>query len=67
VERGGALFLHDQAEFHGLDETDNLNAIAERLDLAFRFNDDEVTDDASNAGASFDVLTSAYDPGLFGV
>lgn len=45
VDRGGALVLHDQASFRGLDETDNLNAIAERLDLAFRFNDDEVNDD----------------------
>lgn len=66
VEGGGALFLHDQASFRGLDETDNLNAIAERLDLAFRFNADEVNDDASNAGAPFEVLTADYDPDLFG-
>ncbi len=67
VGRGGALFLHDQANFRGLDETDNLNAIAERLDLDFRFNDDEVNDDASNAGAPFEVLTSDYDPDFFGI
>lgn len=67
VERGGALFLHDQASFRGLDETDNLNVIAERLDLSFRFNADEVNDDASNAGAPFEVLTTDYDPALFGV
>lgn len=65
VERGGALFLHDQASFRGLDETDNLNEIAQRLDLAFRFNNDEVNDDASNAGAPFEVLTREYDPNLF--
>ncbi|MDL5361828.1 DUF4350 domain-containing protein [Halalkalicoccus sp. NIPERK01] len=66
VEDGGALFLHDQANFRGLDETDNLNAIAERLDLAFRFNDDEVNDDAANAGAPFEPLTTEYDAALFG-
>ncbi|ADJ16104.1 DUF4350 domain-containing protein [Halalkalicoccus jeotgali] len=65
VDRGGALFLHDQATFRGLDETDNLNAIAERLDLAFRFNADEVNDDEANAGAPFEVLTTAYDPDQF--
>ncbi|MEM4781202.1 MAG: DUF4350 domain-containing protein [Halalkalicoccus sp.] len=64
VEGGGALFVHDQADFRGLDETDNLNAIAERLDLSFRFNADEVTDDEHNAGAPFDVLTTDYDPDL---
>lgn len=67
VDRGGALFLHDQANFRGLDETDNLNAIVERLDLAFRFNDDEVNDDTHNAGAPFEVLTTDYDPILFRV
>lgn len=65
VERGGALFLHDQANFRGLDETDNLNAIAERLDLAFRFNDDEVSDGKNNAGAPFELLTTAYDSSVF--
>lgn len=65
VDRGGALLLHDQASFRGLDETDNLNAIAERLDLAFRFNDDEVNDDEANAGAPFEVLATDYDPALF--
>lgn len=66
VDRGGALLLHDQASFRGLDETDNLNAIAERLELAFRFNDDEVNDDDANAGAPFEVLTADYDPALLG-
>ncbi|WP_122090639.1 DUF4350 domain-containing protein [Halalkalicoccus subterraneus] len=66
VEGGGALFLHDQANFRGLDETDNLNAIAERLDLSFRFNADEVNDDESNAGAPFAVLTTVYDSAVFG-
>lgn len=62
VERGGAVVLHDQAGFRGLDETDNLNAIAGALDVAFRFNDDEVNDDANNAGAPFDLLTTRYGP-----
>lgn len=65
VESGGALVLHDQASFRGLDETDNLNAIAQRLDLSFRFNDDEVNDDTNNAGADFEVLTTEYDSRLF--
>jgi hypothetical protein len=60
VDDGGALLLHDQADFRGLDETANLNAIAERLDLAFRFNDDRVEDPANNGGAAFVPLTARY-------
>lgn len=66
VADGGALLLHDQATFRGLDETDNLNAIAQRLDLSFRFNADEVNDDANNGGAPFEVLTTRYAPPLGG-
>lgn len=58
--------LHDQADFRGLDETENLNRIAERLDLAFRFNSDQVNDDASNTGAPFDLLTTRYGSVLAG-
>jgi hypothetical protein len=60
VDDGGALLLHDQAGFRGLDATENLNAIAERLDLAFRFNDDRVEDPTNNAGAAFVPLTARY-------
>lgn len=66
AERGGAVMLHDQADFRGLDETENLNRIAERLDLAFRFNSDQVNDDASNTGAPFDLLTTRYGSVLAG-
>ncbi|MFC7221712.1 DUF4350 domain-containing protein [Halalkalicoccus sp. GCM10025322] len=60
VADGGALFLHDQADFRGLDATAHLNAIAERLDLAFRFNADGVVDETHNAGAEFAPLTARY-------
>lgn len=60
VADGGALLLHDQADFRGLDATTHLNAIAERLDLAFRFNPDEVVDEVNNAGAPFAPLTARY-------
>jgi hypothetical protein len=60
VEEGGALFLHDQADFRGLDETDNLNGIAERLDLEFRFNSDQVNDAVLNTGGEFELLTANY-------
>lgn len=66
VADGGALFLHDQADFRGLDATTHLNAIAERLDLAFRFNVDEVTDETHNAGAAFVPLTARYAGPLIG-
>lgn len=66
VDDGGALFLHDQAGFRGLDATTNLNAIAERLDLAFRFNADEVVDETHNAGAEFAPLTARYAGPLVG-
>lgn len=62
IERGGALFVHDQADFRGLDETDNLNQIAERLDLAFRFNSDQVNDAIMNTGGEFELLTANYSP-----
>lgn len=66
VDDGGALFLHDQADFRGLDATTHLNAIAERLELAFRFNADEVTDGTHNAGAAFAPLTARYSGPLVG-
>ncbi|MCH7662140.1 MAG: nuclease, partial [Euryarchaeota archaeon] len=67
VEGGGALFVHDQADFRGLDETDTLNQIAERLSLSFRFNSDQVNDAVMNTGGEFELLTSDYDQELFSI
>ncbi|MFC5366081.1 DUF4350 domain-containing protein [Salinirubrum litoreum] len=53
VADGGTLLLFDQSDFRNFDATDNLNAIADRLDLAFRFNDDQVLDESNNAGIGF--------------
>ncbi|MFP9190685.1 thermonuclease family protein [Natrialbaceae archaeon A-CW1-1] len=52
VTDGGAVFLHDEANFGG-DSTPELNAIADALDLAFRFNSDQVVDDDNSAWAPF--------------
>ena len=69
VADGGALFLHDQSDFRNFDATDNLNEIADRLELAVRFNDDQVTDEENNTGAPFVPTTDAFNtaqfPGLF--
>ena len=62
VEGGGALFLHDQSDFQGNDETGNLNEIAEALDLGFRFNSDQVNDDENNSnGGEFIPVTSNFE------
>lgn len=61
VDDGGALFLFDQSEFGGYEETANLNAIADALDLAFRFNGDQVEDSENNAGPEYIPLTANYD------
>ena len=60
VDDGGALFLVDQSDFRDFDETANLNALAASLDLDFRFNDDQVMDDESNAGSEFNPVTSDF-------
>jgi len=60
VEDGGALLLHDQDDFKNYDETTNLNAIAEALDLDFRFNDDQVQDPENNTGAQYNPITSNF-------
>jgi len=77
VDAGGAVFLFDQSDFggqdedeEGFDETENLNEIAETLDLDFRFNADQVNDEDNNNGPEFDPLTANYDvdpddPGVF--
>ncbi|WP_276301891.1 lamin tail domain-containing protein [Halorussus lipolyticus] len=60
VSNGGYLFLHDQADYGNYDETQNLNDIASYLNLAFRFNDDQVADDVRNAGSSYQILTTQF-------
>jgi hypothetical protein len=60
VGNGGVVFLHDQSDFRNFDATDNLNEIAGSLDLDFRFNDDQVTDDENNIGVSFRPTTANY-------
>lgn len=50
VADGGALFLHDQSDFGGYDETAHLDDIAAALDLEFRFNDGQVVDAENNGG-----------------
>ncbi|SDM75737.1 Endonuclease YncB, thermonuclease family [Halogranum gelatinilyticum] len=60
VADGGALLLFDQSDFRNFDATANLNAIADALDLAFRFNDDQVLDPDNNVGPDFIPLTSNF-------
>ena len=60
VDDGGAVFLHDQSDFRNFDETDNLNALASALGAGFRFNDDQVEDEESNAGVAFVPTTGQF-------
>jgi endonuclease YncB( thermonuclease family) len=64
VADGGALYLHDQSDYRNFDETDNLNALAAHLDLAFRFNDDQVVDETNNAGAFYQPVTDQFNTGF---
>jgi endonuclease YncB( thermonuclease family) len=57
VANGGTLFLHSESDYNNYDQTDNLNDVAERLGLGFRFNDDQVVDDTNNAGAFYQPTT----------
>jgi len=61
VASGGALFVHDRADYSDYDETANLNDVAAALDLPFRFNDDQVTDDTNNGGAYYKPTTDRFD------
>ncbi len=68
VDNDGAVFLFDQSDFggqgedeEGLDQTANLNVIADSLGLDFRFNSDQVNDEENNTGSVFDPLTANYD------
>ncbi|WP_238392108.1 DUF4350 domain-containing protein [Halorussus amylolyticus] len=60
VADGGWLFLHDQSDYGNYDETSNLNDIAGYLDLGFRFNDDQVTDQIRNAGEPYQPATEQF-------
>ncbi|WP_049924280.1 DUF4350 domain-containing protein [Halopiger djelfimassiliensis] len=60
VEDGGAVFLFDQSDFGGNDRTAVMNDIAERLDLAFRFNGGQVEDETHNAGPAYVPLATAF-------
>ena len=63
VADGGSLFLLDESEFTN-EETANLNAIADALDLSFRFNADQVQDFENNAGQSFLPTTTNFNEGF---
>ncbi|QCW04727.1 thermonuclease family protein [Natrinema pallidum] len=62
VADGGALFLFDQSDFGGNDRTGILNEIAERLDLAFRFNGGQVEDEVRNAGPVYEPVATEFSP-----
>ena len=59
-ESGGGILLHDQSDFRNFDQTANLNAIADHLGVSFRFNDDQVVDEESNAGPFYQPTTDVY-------
>ncbi|MDH5021828.1 lamin tail domain-containing protein [Halobacterium rubrum] len=61
VADGGAVFIHDRADYQNQDETANLNAIADALGLTFRFNDDQVVDNDTNGGAFYKPTTTQFD------
>jgi endonuclease YncB( thermonuclease family) len=65
VADGGAVFIHDRADYQNQDETTNLNDIADALGLAFRFNDDQVVDDDTNGGAFYKPTTTQFDDARF--
>jgi endonuclease YncB( thermonuclease family) len=65
VADGGVVFLHDQSDYNDYDASARLTEITERLGAAFRFNDDQVVDDESNAGASYRPVTSAFSESEF--
>ena len=60
VEEGGSLLLFDQSDFRNFDATANLNEIATAVDVAFRFNDDQVLDPENNVGPDFIPLTDEF-------
>ncbi|MWV41554.1 thermonuclease family protein [Natrialba sp. INN-245] len=62
VDDGGSVFLFDQSDFGGNDQTENLNEIADHLDLAFRFNGGQVEDEVYNAGPEYEPLSTEFSP-----
>ncbi|SEW24468.1 thermonuclease family protein [Natrinema salifodinae] len=64
VDDGGAVFLFDQSDFGGNDRTENLNEIAERLALAFRFNGGQVEDEVQNAGPEYEPIATEFSPAV---
>ncbi|PSQ41820.1 hypothetical protein BRD14_05515, partial [Halobacteriales archaeon SW_5_68_122] len=65
VDDGGAVFLHDQADYNNFDETANLDDIASELDVGFRFNDDQVLDDGNNDGPNYVPTTGRFNESSF--
>jgi len=65
VDDGGTLLLFDQSDFRNYDATANLNEIASALDLGFRFNDDQVLDEETNAGIGFVPKTERFNADAF--
>jgi endonuclease YncB( thermonuclease family) len=66
VANGGALYLHDQSDYSNYDGTANLNDIASYLELAYRFNDDDINDDSSNVdGNNYDITTDQFNTNQF--
>ncbi|MFB6244060.1 MAG: thermonuclease family protein [Halobaculum sp.] len=65
VANGGAVYLHDQADYSNYDETENLNDIAGYLGLDFRFNDDEVLDSENNDGNDYEPVTDEFNDWTF--
>ncbi|MGQ3723063.1 thermonuclease family protein [Natrialba aegyptia] len=63
VAGGGAVFLLDESEFTN-EETATLNAIAAELDIAFRFNADQVEDETHNDGVAFVPTTANFNDGF---
>jgi len=60
VSDGGAVLLHDTADYQNVDETANLNSVAAELGAGFRFNDDQVIDFDDNDGTFFAPTTAEF-------
>ncbi len=58
----GGVLLFTQSDYSDYDATANMNEVAAALGAPFRFNDDQVVDDANNAGVPFVPVTDRFDP-----
>ncbi|WP_276247981.1 MULTISPECIES: DUF4350 domain-containing protein [unclassified Haladaptatus] len=65
VSGGGWVFLHNESDYSNFDETQNLNDIAGYLELAYRFNDDQLQDDIVNAGENYKPVTDEFNDATF--